>query len=699
MQVDAPLGFRFRPSDEELVKDYLLKKVRGQQLPCNGIQFCDLYGDKSPWEIFLHGTDHELLEKDHRFYVFTTLKKAGLQRVSRVAGCGTWHGDKKTVKIYADKKNKKGLIGYKKNFTFKLKTGSKKSQWIMHEFSLAGESLMGIHHNSCDFVLCRLKKNGVKQEASFVDNLVNPFVETLNFNPKIGGDFYNNNALAVASSSQQQPQSVSFSCFGEKNQAGYDTIEDFYRPAMEKGIDSLYKSSVAHIPQSEFRLVENSSSILQFNTQEQNLLPGYGQEYYSPITLESEVLKFEFESTTNPDVLIQFNSTEVVDWNNISHMQMDDDLLPLPIYQEGNRMVIEPELPSFESVVEDWSFLNDFQQSIQQSSNSTGTDQVERSCLESNAEDGFVASMVEEYLMKEKEWSNFSIDFGELRPALRRRRRWSSTSSGRRNSQPLTSSSTLRDSSKKMKFNKSIASSSKTHLEEFEREEEETSSVPSSEDEGEIERELAEVTFGDLQKARSDGSHLVYRKDNQEKKTGRANKNRPMEVSAKKPVSRFREVVQAPKRVVRDPRFESLCGQLDVEGFRKRYDFLFENNLPAEKEELKKQLKKTNDPNVVDGLKKRASWIDKQLKLESSAKSSDAAILAQHKKKEKEAAKHGKRPYYLKNSEIRKQKLIEKYNNLKASGKLESFIEKRRKKNASKDHKYMPYRRPADSEQ
>ncbi|KAK2634824.1 hypothetical protein Ddye_029616 [Dipteronia dyeriana] len=410
MQVDAPLGFRFRPSDEELVKDYLLKKVRGQQFPWNGVQICDLYGDKPPWEIFLHGTDHELLEKDHKFYVFTKLKKAGQKRVSRVAGCGTWHGDKRTVMIYADKKNKSGLIGFKKNFTFKVKNGSKKSHWIMHEFSLAGESLMGIDYKSCDFVLCRLKKNGVKQEASFVDNLVNPFVETLNFNPKIGGDFYDNE-LAVASSSQQQqqPVSVSFSCFEEKSQAGYDTLEDFYRSAMETGI-----------PHSEFRLGEISSPILQFNTREQNLLPWYGQES-SPITLESGVFKFEFESTTNPDVLMPFNSTEVVDWNNISGigsggMQMDDNLLPMPIHQEGNvneeaRVVIEPELPCFESVVEDWSFLNGFQQPIQ----GTGTDQVERSCLESNAEDGFVASMIEEYLMNEKEWSNFSMDFGELK--------------------------------------------------------------------------------------------------------------------------------------------------------------------------------------------------------------------------------------------------------------------------------------------
>ncbi|KDO63563.1 hypothetical protein CISIN_1g022953mg [Citrus sinensis] len=201
------------------------------------------------------------------------------------------------------------------------------------------------------------------------------------------------------------------------------------------------------------------------------------------------------------------------------------------------------------------------------------------------------------------------------------------------------------------KPNNATAGSSKTKFKEESEEDNKTTSVTSSEEEEEIERELAEITFEDLLKARSDGSHLVYRKNSQEKKAGRANKNRPMEVSAKKPVSRFREVVQAPKRVVRDPRFESLCGNLDVEGFRKRYDFLFENTLPAEKEELKKQLKKTNDPNAVDKLKKRISWIDKQLRFEST-KSTDAAILAEHKKKEREAAKHGKRPFYLKNCNV-----------------------------------------------
>lgn len=69
------------------------------------------------------------------------------------------------------------------------------------------------------------------------------------------------------------------------------------------------------------------------------------------------------------------------------------------------------------------------------------------------------------------------------------------------------------------------------------------------EQESEIERELAEVTFEDLQKAKSNGSLSVFKKPDQEKKGGRANKNRPTEVSCKKPVTRFREVVQVPKKV------------------------------------------------------------------------------------------------------------------------------------------------------
>ncbi|KAL5552143.1 hypothetical protein UlMin_002319 [Ulmus minor] len=231
----------------------------------------------------------------------------------------------------------------------------------------------------------------------------------------------------------------------------------------------------------------------------------------------------------------------------------------------------------------------------------------------------------------------------------------------------------------------------------FEDSEEEDESSFASEEEEEIERELANVTFGELLRARADGSDSVNLKL-KGKKTGRANKNRPMEASCLKPVSRFREVIQAPKRVIRDPRFDSLSGSYDPDGFKKRYSFLYEEEIPAEREEVRKQLKKTGDPEVTEALQNRLSWIDKQLKF-GSTKRTDNAILSEHKKKEREAIKQGKRPFYLKKSDIRKQRLTEKYQELKASGKLEAYMEKRRKKNASKDQRHMPYRRPNNTQE
>ncbi|XP_039114735.1 rRNA biogenesis protein rrp36-like isoform X1 [Dioscorea cayenensis subsp. rotundata] len=218
--------------------------------------------------------------------------------------------------------------------------------------------------------------------------------------------------------------------------------------------------------------------------------------------------------------------------------------------------------------------------------------------------------------------------------------------------------------------------------------------MASPKEEEEIERVLADIPLGELQKVRADGSHAPRSKApiKRQQKLGRAHKNMPMEMSSKVPAGKFREVIQVPKKVTRDPRFESLCGTLDRNGFHKRYDFLFQVELPAEKEKLHKLIKKERDPTVIKELKEHLCWIDKQLQ-SAQQKKVGSRVLSEHIKKEKEAAKQGKRPYYLKKSEIRQGELVKKYEDLKAAGKLDSFIEKRRKRNALKDIRYMPYRR------
>ncbi|KAF8320317.1 DUF947-domain-containing protein [Clavulina sp. PMI_390] len=57
-------------------------------------------------------------------------------------------------------------------------------------------------------------------------------------------------------------------------------------------------------------------------------------------------------------------------------------------------------------------------------------------------------------------------------------------------------------------------------------------------------------------------------------KVKRPDKNAPMEVSSKKPVSRRRTVVEAPKIERRDPRFSSLSGSFDQSQFSKSYSFI-----------------------------------------------------------------------------------------------------------------------------
>lgn len=220
-----------------------------------------------------------------------------------------------------------------------------------------------------------------------------------------------------------------------------------------------------------------------------------------------------------------------------------------------------------------------------------------------------------------------------------------------------------------------------------------SSSSEEDSEEEDLQGQISEIPFEELQKARSDGSSSFRPFPSQKSIPKRANKNRPVEMSSKKPVSRFREVIQAPKRVVRDPRFESLCGNYEESKFKTSYKFLYDEELPAEKKRLQELLQKGKAGAASEETQKHINWIDTQLK-EEQLRRKRSQKSSEHKQKEREAVKQGKKPFYTKKSDARKQELLAKYEELKASGKLEAYLAKRRRKNAAKDHRYMPYRRP-----
>ena len=160
-----------------------------------------------------------------------------------------------------------------------------------------------------------------------------------------------------------------------------------------------------------------------------------------------------------------------------------------------------------------------------------------------------------------------------------------------------------------------------------------------------------------------------------------------MEVSSKRPPKRQKQA-EVKKKTVRDPRFDDLSGQYNEELFTKSYGFL-SNIKEREREKVHKQFKKEKDPEKKAELKVLLNRT-KQQKLAEEQKQKRTDREKAVRKIEKTLVQEGKTPFYLKKSDKSQLELAEKFRELKKSGKLENYLQKKRKKIASKDKKKFP---------
>ncbi|CZR58906.1 related to rRNA biogenesis protein rrp36 [Phialocephala subalpina] len=181
---------------------------------------------------------------------------------------------------------------------------------------------------------------------------------------------------------------------------------------------------------------------------------------------------------------------------------------------------------------------------------------------------------------------------------------------------------------------------------------------------------------------------MVGRKDHRD--FNRSSKHAPTEISSKKAVSRRREVVEVKKREVRDPRFESLAGQVDESKVRKAYAFL-DDYREDEMKELKAAMKTTKDEDAKEKLKRALSSMESRKKAQLKQKK-EQEILEQHRKQEKELVRQGKKPFYLKTAEQKRRVLLDQFGSLKGR-QLDHVIERRRRKQEGKEKKKMPFAR------
>ncbi|XP_070048174.1 NAC domain-containing protein 71-like isoform X1 [Nicotiana tomentosiformis] len=159
-----PPGFRFHPTDEELVGYYLKRKTDGLEIELEVIPVIDLY-KFDPWELpeksFLPKRDMEWF-----FFCPRDKKYPNGSRTNRATKCGYWKATGKDRKVVC---HQPAVVGYRKTLVFyrgRAPLGDR-TDWVMHEYRLCDDVSQGTPNFQGPFALCRIiKRNDASLKTS-----------------------------------------------------------------------------------------------------------------------------------------------------------------------------------------------------------------------------------------------------------------------------------------------------------------------------------------------------------------------------------------------------------------------------------------------------------------------------------------------------------------------------------------------------
>ncbi|KAJ8754962.1 hypothetical protein K2173_015474 [Erythroxylum novogranatense] len=158
-------GFRFHPTEEELVEFYLRRKVEGKRFNVELITFLDLYR-YDPWELPALAA---IGEKEWFFYVPRDKKYRNGDRPNRVTTSGYWKATGADRMIRTESSRS---IGLKKTLVFYSGKAPKgiRTSWIMNEYRLPQHETE--RYQKVEISLCRVyKRAGVEDHPSLPRSL------------------------------------------------------------------------------------------------------------------------------------------------------------------------------------------------------------------------------------------------------------------------------------------------------------------------------------------------------------------------------------------------------------------------------------------------------------------------------------------------------------------------------------------------
>lgn len=198
-----PPGFRFHPTDEELIVHYLRNQATSRPCPVSIIPEVDIY-KFDPWQL---PEKAEFGENEWYFFSPRDRKYPNGVRPNRATVSGYWKATGTDKAIYSGSK----YVGVKKALVFYKGRPPKgtKTDWIMHEYRLSDSRRQPHKHNGSmrldDWVLCRIyKKRQTAGSRSVLDAKVDEDQSCVDQLGKTGG------SVEHAHASDEQKMMVKF---------------------------------------------------------------------------------------------------------------------------------------------------------------------------------------------------------------------------------------------------------------------------------------------------------------------------------------------------------------------------------------------------------------------------------------------------------------------------------------------------------
>ncbi|XP_060213275.1 NAC domain-containing protein 71-like [Lycium barbarum] len=285
-EISLPPGFRFHPTDQELVGYYLKRKTDELEIELEVIPIIDLY-KFDPWEL---PENSFLPKRDMEWYFFCLRDKKypnGL-RTNRATKSGYWKATGKDRKVVC----KPTVVGYIKTLVFycgRAPLGNR-TDWVMHEYRLCDDASQGTPIFQGPFALCRVikRKENSSKTSDVHGGTTFKQVECNSSNEAFTSAETSNEPLLLSDDMPTQATCMS-------SDSNYSTpINSPYQTTQVREYDSAMATDAANIWMSQNRILDPSKECPQGRSISGNYL-----HEFSNSTLWQPSDQYDFTSSSS----------------------------------------------------------------------------------------------------------------------------------------------------------------------------------------------------------------------------------------------------------------------------------------------------------------------------------------------------------------------------------------------------------------